>query len=110
MEITPETVRRVAALARLDLDPREMVELARQLGGILEHMDALAGIDAEAPGAGAEREPQPEPADRGAPLRADVPGPDALTRPLAELAPAWSDGFFTVPRLESHGPGDEDGP
>jgi hypothetical protein len=34
-------------------------------------------------------------------MRADAPGADPLAFPPERLAPAWYDGFFTVPRLSA---------
>lgn len=66
--------------------------------------------------AAAERKPETDeaaaptagPEHGSAPLRSDVTAPDRLERSPAQLAPAWQDGFFTVPRLaalEPVGPG-----
>ena len=67
--------------------------LARQLSGILEYVARLSGVPA------------------GETARPFVAGPDAiilrpdevrpwpLALPPAKLAPAFRDGFFTVPRL-----------
>jgi aspartyl-tRNA(Asn)/glutamyl-tRNA(Gln) amidotransferase subunit C len=92
MAITPEEVRRVAALARLRLDDAEAVAMAGELGAILEHVRVLQRADGrdEVPG-GAE--------ERTLPLRADAYGADLLHRSPDMIAPAWEDGFFVVPRL-----------
>jgi aspartyl-tRNA(Asn)/glutamyl-tRNA(Gln) amidotransferase subunit C len=91
-----ETVMRIAALARLRLDRDEVERLTAQLNDILRHVEALGAVDVAGVegGAGAVGV-----AGGAAPLREDVPGADPLARPPAELAPAWMDGFFTVPRL-----------
>jgi aspartyl/glutamyl-tRNA(Asn/Gln) amidotransferase C subunit len=92
---TPEQVQRVAELAGLRLPPGELAELTRQLTGILDHMEALAGApDQEAADPASEAHP--------AALRPDAPGADPIAVPLRLIAPAWSDGFFTVPTLPSH--------
>lgn len=88
-----EDVRRMAELARLRLSDEELERLHGELDTILGHLDALSELgDAEAA----------EPA-AGTRLRDDEPGADPLQRPPSELAPAWRDGFFTVPRLAAMG-------
>ncbi|HUE77620.1 MAG TPA: hypothetical protein VMM83_06740 [Longimicrobiales bacterium] len=104
MGVTPEEVRRLAVMARLGLEAAEATALARQLTGILEHVDRLevpSGEDVAAPVADAPA---------SAPLRADLPGADKLDRGPADFAPEWRDGFFTVPRLTSHDTGPEEAP
>lgn len=93
MSVTPEEVRRIAALARLRLDAREVQEMSLQLSSILDHMEALRQVEI------GSVEPMASVTDRTAPLREDRGAPDALQRPPAELAPEWAEPFFTVPRL-----------
>lgn len=96
MGVTREEVEHVARLARLRLGQGEVASLADDLAGILEHMEALAGVAVD-----------PDDGDGGvpvhdgpAPLRSDGgASPDALLRPPSELAPLWDEGFFLVPRL-----------
>jgi aspartyl-tRNA(Asn)/glutamyl-tRNA(Gln) amidotransferase subunit C len=97
MAITPEEVRRIAALARLRLDDAEAVAMAGELGSILEQVRVLGRADGgdAVPGAAEER---------AAPLRADAYGADLLHRSPDMLAPAWEDGFFVVPRLPATDP------
>ncbi|HEX6588039.1 MAG TPA: Asp-tRNA(Asn)/Glu-tRNA(Gln) amidotransferase subunit GatC [Longimicrobiales bacterium] len=94
MSVQKDDVRRIAELARLSLGDDEIARFTDQLNGILGHMDALADVDAEA--AEAEAEAGQE---AGTPLRSEDVAPDALLRAPAELATAWRDGFFVVPRL-----------
>ena len=94
MAVQTEDVRRIAELARLRLADDEIAKFTGQLNSILQHMDALAAVDAEA----AEAEAQAG-AEAGAPLRSEEVAPDALHRAPADIATAWRDGFFVVPRL-----------
>ena len=94
MSVGPEDVRKVAQLARLGLSDEEVERLTPELADILEHMEALAQVDDEPL--------QAEPTGRGAPLQQDERAPDALEHPPAELAPAWRDGLFLVPRRAAH--------
>ncbi|HEX7118892.1 MAG TPA: Asp-tRNA(Asn)/Glu-tRNA(Gln) amidotransferase subunit GatC [Longimicrobiales bacterium] len=93
MAVTREDVLRVAALARLRLTGEEVERFTAQLNGILAHMEELNTLDVggvEAVGGATEGR---------APLRAEDAAPDRLAVPASELAPAWRDGFFAVPRL-----------
>ncbi len=92
MPVTTADVLHVAALARLRLRPEEVERLTGQLNDILSHVAELALAET------AEVEPEPA-TEWPAPLRPDGALPDRLHLPPAELAPAWEDGFFTVPRL-----------
>lgn len=96
MAVTRDDVVHIAALARLALDETRVPALVKELNGILSHMDVLRKVDTEGvmgtAGVG----------DAAAPLRSDVVAPIPLRRPRAELAPAWRDGFFLVPRLATH--------
>ena len=92
-----DDVRRIAALARLDPADPVLDGFAAQLASVLEHVAALEdAIDAPAEDADAS------PASA---LRDDVPGADRLTAPPPDFAPAFSEGFFTVPRLAPFEPG-----
>ena len=92
MAITPEEVRRVAALARLRLDEAEVAAMAGELGAILEQVRVLGRADGTDAVPGAAE-------DRAWPLRANAYGADLLHRTPDMIAPAWQDGFFVVPRL-----------
>lgn len=94
--LTEADVQHVAALARLAVPPEQRPGLAAELGGILAHMAVLRDVDVRgvepATGVGAG----------GMPLRADEGPPLTLGRPLSDFAPAMRDGFFLVPRLDTH--------
>lgn len=97
--VTRDDVLRAARLARLALEPEEVDRLTAELEQVLRHVEAMGELDV----AGVP----PFEADAVAPVREDVPGADPLARDPSAIAPAWRDGFFTVPRLDSHRePGD----
>jgi Asp-tRNA(Asn)/Glu-tRNA(Gln) amidotransferase C subunit len=80
-------------LARLDLAPDELDRILAQVAEILVHIEELDSVplgDAPALGGIAEAD---------APLRPDVRDPDVLAAPPSASAPAWAEGFFTLPRL-----------
>jgi aspartyl-tRNA(Asn)/glutamyl-tRNA(Gln) amidotransferase subunit C len=93
MRISREEVEQIAALARLRLQEDEIEVIARDLGSILEHMKELGEVEL------AEVAPMGGVSEHAAPMREDEPRPDALHLPLGRLAPALTEGFFTVPRL-----------
>lgn len=92
MPVTSADVLHVAALARLRLSTEEVQRLTLQLNDILAHVAELAEAGSSMV--------EPEPATTWpARLRSDSEPPLPLAYPPAQLAPAWEDGFFTVPRL-----------
>jgi aspartyl-tRNA(Asn)/glutamyl-tRNA(Gln) amidotransferase subunit C len=91
MSVSRDQVEQMAALARLRLSGTEVDRFADQLGDILDHAAELAAVDIGDEDTSVAVEP--------APLRADERATDPLQIPPATLAPAWSGGFFTVPRL-----------
>lgn len=95
--VSEEDVRHIAALARVGLERERVEQIARELNGILAHMDALARIDTTGiPPFAAERLDT-------MPLRPDESGASTpLLVPLSEIAPEMRDGFFLVPRLATH--------
>ena len=96
MKLTEKEVRYIANLANLALTEPEIERMVHDLGGILEQMDRLAGIDTTGV------EPMAQvlfEAEDTATLR-----PDAERAPLgAELAvanaPETSGGYFKVPKV-----------
>ncbi len=93
MSVTHDEVRKIARLAELDVSDEALPLLAEQMSRILEY---VAQINAVAASEG---------------VKPFVPGPDAVRfrpdevkpAPLAfgpaELAPAFKEGFFLVPKL-----------
>ncbi len=103
MAVTLDDVRHIAELARLGLDARRTRSLVAELNQILGHMEELSkvdtsGVEATA-GVGAA----------GTPLRSDGGSPPKLARTPDAFAPAMRDGFFVVPRLDTHERAERDG-
>ena len=99
MAVTEADVRHVAELARLGLDEGRVASLVRELNGILEHMEVLSSVDPSA------YEHLGDGRRSGSPLRPDEGPPIPLQRPREAIAPSMRDGFFVVPRLETHDEG-----
>jgi aspartyl-tRNA(Asn)/glutamyl-tRNA(Gln) amidotransferase subunit C len=100
MTIMPEDVQHVAHLAGLALDHDELPALAQQIGEILTYISQLEAVE---PGDREVQRPYPGPRQ---PLRKDEARPSLLAQPLAEMAPAFREGLFLVPRLSGTGPED----
>lgn len=92
MSIRREDVLHVAKLAELAVQEADLDRLVSQLNRIVEYVAQLDQV----PGDGTADAFVPGPQET--PLREDVPGSVPLTRPPAELAPEFADGFFLVPR------------
>ena len=98
MGVSRQDVERIAALAELAVDEASAVELERQLSRILDYVAQLGEVTDDTGVAGDERTVR---------LRRDVVAPDLLTRAPREIAPAFHDGLFTVPRLGELDRGDD---
>lgn len=94
MAVSLDDVRHIAALARLEVADDRLPVLAKELSGILAHMDVLQSVVIDT---GATDESAP-----GMPLRADGGPQYPLAAPRESFAPAMRDGFFLVPRLATH--------
>jgi aspartyl-tRNA(Asn)/glutamyl-tRNA(Gln) amidotransferase subunit C len=95
VSVSLEDVRHVAALARIGLTDERAAALVSELNTILQHMDVLASVDtSDVPIAQEASEATSWRDDRGPPI--------PLARSREELAPNARDGFFLVPRLDTH--------
>ena len=89
--VTPEVVRRVAALARLRVPEGELPQLTSQLARILGYIDQIREIP---------REDLPEaPHATPTPVREDVPRPGEGARALEANAPVLVHDYGAVPRV-----------
>ena len=98
MAVTTNDVLRVAALARLGLEPGRVRVLVEELNGILSHMEELQAVDTstvELDGS--------DPGPRQG-LRRDKPR-ETPSIDATAFAPHMVDGFFLVPRLAAHDDG-----
>jgi aspartyl-tRNA(Asn)/glutamyl-tRNA(Gln) amidotransferase subunit C len=90
MSVTRKDIEKIAALAELGVDDGSAAELQQQLTRILDYVARLSEVTDDATSAVDERVAR---------LRRDVVNPDPLSRSPQEIAPAFKDGLFTVPRL-----------
>lgn len=94
-DVTRADIARIAALARLEIDEEALTKLVPQMQQILEYVSRLDAIDT-----GEEPPGYPWLSAPIQPLRPDEVRPPSLHGRLGDLAPAFRDGFFLVPRLE----------
>lgn len=96
-ELDRDTVRRLAELARLELDERETLALVHDLTRILHHVDTLAELDLEGV------EPMTSAFEGGSTLRADEPRPSLPSELALREAPKVVDRGFAVPAFVDEG-------
>ena len=89
--IDREQVLHVARLARLGLDEQEVEAMARELSGILEHVDRIAELELD------QVEPTSHVVDLENVLRPDEPRPSWPRERMLESAPDPERGAFRVP-------------
>jgi len=93
MSLSPEQIRQVAQLARLQLAPEQTEHYARQLSNILEMVDALSRVDTEGVA------PMAHPLDMVQRLRPDVVSETDQREAMQAIAPQVADGVYLVPRV-----------
>jgi aspartyl-tRNA(Asn)/glutamyl-tRNA(Gln) amidotransferase subunit C len=94
MNIGENEVRHVAQLAELAIADADIPLLAMQLGGIVEFVAQLDQVATPEMSASVVVGPG------RTPLRQDLVNPIPMTRSPAEMAPAFQQGFYVVPRLD----------
>lgn len=93
MKISPETVAKIASLARLELPDDKVGLFAEQLGDVLAYMDKLGELDT------ANVEPLYSPVDKPTPMREDTVVKEFTREELLAGAPQTDGEFFIVPRI-----------
>ncbi len=91
--ISPEAVRKVAKLARLDLSADEVATMTRQLAGMLDHFADIDSLDL------ASVDPMTQPFPLSNVLRDDVVEPGLDRDEVLANAPHAQDGRFQVPPI-----------
>ncbi|MFM8856412.1 MAG: Asp-tRNA(Asn)/Glu-tRNA(Gln) amidotransferase subunit GatC [Actinomycetota bacterium] len=91
--ISPDAVRKVAKLARLDLSSEEVDTMTRQLAGMLDHFADIDSLDL------AEVDPMTQPYPLVNVLRDDVVQPGLDRDEVLSQAPHAQDGRFQVPPI-----------
>ncbi len=93
MGITPEEVRHVARLSRLDLTPEEVQTFRDQLSVVLERAQRIQSLDI------ADLPPTSHPVQLRNVLRPDEVVPPEPSERILDNAPEREGAFFTVPRI-----------
>ncbi len=92
-QISPDDVRHVARLARLELTDDEVSLFAEQLAAVLEHAADIEALDI------GDVPPTAHPVPLRNVLRPDEVRPGVDRDEVLEQAPASEDGRFKVPRI-----------
>ena len=95
--IDREQVLHVARLARLELPDEEVERMARELSGILEHVERFSELDLDA------TEPTSHVVELENILRPDEPRPSWPRERVLDQAPDAADGAFRVPSPQAEG-------
>lgn len=93
MAVSIEDVRRVAALARLELTPDEQERLTTELSSILDYMEKLNELDTEGV------EPTAHVTPETSLFRVDESERFAAISELLAQAPDLRESYFRVPRI-----------
>jgi aspartyl-tRNA(Asn)/glutamyl-tRNA(Gln) amidotransferase subunit C len=93
MEITPELIRHLEQLARLELSPEEEARMAGDLKNIFDFFEKLGSLDTEGLSELAR------PVEMTNVLREDEPGAVLSQEEALSVAIEKKDGFFVVPRM-----------
>lgn len=92
-EVSPEEVRHMAKLSRLNIDDEEVKLFCAQFTEILEHMNLLSAVDTQGV------EPCYTPLKHSASLRADEVDNRRSQQEILANAPETDGEFFIVPRI-----------
>jgi aspartyl-tRNA(Asn)/glutamyl-tRNA(Gln) amidotransferase subunit C len=95
MSVSTEEVQRIARLAELHVAEADLPGLADQMSRILDYVAQIGAV----PGTEGVKPFIPGPA--ASRLRPDEVRPAPLAFGPADMAPAFRDGFFLVPRLSA---------
>lgn len=93
MKVTPETIHKIAHLARLEVRPDEEGPLLDSMNEVLTWMEKLAEIDTTGV------EPLTHVSDETNVLREDTPGGELPREKALENAPAGDESYFRVPKV-----------
>jgi aspartyl-tRNA(Asn)/glutamyl-tRNA(Gln) amidotransferase subunit C len=93
MSLTPEEVRRIARLARLEISPAEVETTRDQLNGILAFIEQLQAVDT------AGVEPMAHAMDIAQRLRPDGVTETDRRADFQAIAPEIENGLYLVPKV-----------
>ena len=93
MSLTPDDVRRLARLARIELAADESAAVLERLNGVLGLVDEMRRVDTQG------IEPMAHAVDVSQRLRPDEVRESDRREPFQSLAPAVQDGLYLVPKV-----------
>ncbi len=93
MSIDVNTARRVAHLARIEVDESDLPKVAEELSNILGFMEQLSEVDVDGV------EPMTSVTPMAAPRRADKITDGGIPEKILANAPDAREGFFSVPKV-----------
>tara|TARA_R110001592_G_scaffold59620_2_gene180923 strand:+ start:48130 stop:48417 length:288 start_codon:yes stop_codon:yes gene_type:complete len=93
MSIGPEDIKKIAHLARLQINENEANKLCHDIGNILSLVDQLQSANTD------NIEPMANPLDATQVLRADVVTETNKRDALQKISPLVEDGLFLVPKV-----------
>lgn len=93
MSLSPDEVRKVADLARLEISDAELDVMARQLSAIVDYINQLKKVDTSG------IEPLAHALDLHDVFRDDVPGASISEDEALGNAPARKDNYYRVPAV-----------
>ncbi|AEB11989.1 Asp-tRNA(Asn)/Glu-tRNA(Gln) amidotransferase subunit GatC [Marinithermus hydrothermalis] len=93
MEVTPELIRHLERLSRIQLTPEEEARMQEDLGRILGYFEKISALDTD----GLEEMARPVPLENR--MRADEARESLAQAEALSVAVEAEDGFFKVPRV-----------
>ncbi|MEC8444084.1 MAG: Asp-tRNA(Asn)/Glu-tRNA(Gln) amidotransferase subunit GatC [Pseudomonadota bacterium] len=93
MALDQDQVRKIASLARLQIDDEQVAEFQSNLTNILDMVDQLSAADTQG------IEPMAHPLDAVQRLRADVVTEENQREHFQKIAPAVDQGHYLVPKV-----------
>ncbi len=90
--VTAETVKKIARLSRLHVEPDRLAHLADEMNGLLAWIEQLGEVDVQGV------EPMTSAVEMDAPLREDVITDGNVRDKVLYNAPKSEAGYFVVPR------------
>lgn len=93
MSLTPEQVKKIAHLARLNLTEADITLYTSQLSGILDFIEQMSQIDTNIV------EPLAHPLDLSQRLRRDIITEENLREKYQHIAPQVEVGLYLVPKV-----------
>lgn len=93
MSVDQATVRRIAHLSRIAVEPSELPHLQGEINAMLAFVEALNAVNVDG------IEPMTSVMPMRLRLRADVVSDGGIAASVLKNAPVSEDGFFTVPKV-----------